>query len=262
MRPPSPPWRDLPDPSPPVAYLSIYLSDDLARLPVRAVTLPGNNKSDPNLETLTYGVFSTCEPRLRAGAVVRGARLLLFATNHRGHGRALTGYYQLRWWAEGALGAARRDFALAADQARFVTPIPFADIPGASGDQARRRFRQMLLLAPNDAVELRALIDARPDRTADYIAEIRRLEAYNMCHGGARYIGWSGGTGFDWSAAHDYLTPTTATVDSPNASPTGWWECTSCSAIRMNRALLKRCPGCGTPGTMVPTSAPQTKEEE
>lgn len=257
VRPPGPPWRELAAADPPVAYLSIYLSDDLARLPVRAVTLPGNNKSDPNLETRTYGVFSTCEPRLRAGVVARGARLILFATNHRGRGRAVTGYYQLRWWTEGAFGAARHDYALAAEAVRFVDPIPFADIPGAPGEQARRRFRQMILLAPPEAAAIRALVDARPDRSDDYIAEIKRLEMYNNFHTGAHYVGWSDGGGFDWSSAAAYLEPAGSAADVPNASPTGWWSCTTCRTVHSNKALLKRCPECGQPGTMRPAPAPE-----
>src|SRR5450631_819859 len=56
VRPPSPPWREIAIRRPPTGYLSFYIADDLSRLPVRAVTLPGNNKADPNLETATYGL--------------------------------------------------------------------------------------------------------------------------------------------------------------------------------------------------------------
>jgi rubrerythrin len=259
LAPPNAPWRELSRPAQPVAYLSIYLSDDIGRLPVRAVTLPGNNKSDPNLETLTFGLFSTCEPRLRAGAVSRGASSLFFATNHRRRGRSLTGYYQLKWWAEGTLGAAQRDFALAAERARFTTPIPFDQVPGAAGDQIRRRFRQMLLLEPQHAATLRALIDSLPDRTDDYLAEIKRLETYNRFHTGSSYVGWSDGGGFDWQTAAQYLQPAHTATTAPNASPTGWWTCVACEAVRANKALLKRCPACGAPGSLVP--APDPKED-
>src|SRR5258708_36321714 len=64
--PPNPPWRELNPTMPLEGYVSYYLSDDLSGLPVRAVTLLRNNKSDPNLETKTYGLFSTCGHGMRA----------------------------------------------------------------------------------------------------------------------------------------------------------------------------------------------------
>ena len=53
----------------PAGFLSFYLRDELSALAVRGVTLPGNNKSDPNLETGTYGLFSICCQSMRAGIV-------------------------------------------------------------------------------------------------------------------------------------------------------------------------------------------------
>jgi hypothetical protein len=258
-QPPASPWRDLPAASGgATAYLSIYLSDDLARLPVRAVTLPGNNKSDPNLETMTFGLFSTCEPKLRAGAVRRGAQFLFFATNHRRRGRALTGYYKLKWWAEGSFGAQRGDFALAAEVARFTDPVPFMSIPGSVGEFVRQPFRQFRLLPEEHADKLRELLDGLPDRTADYIVEIHRLERYNAFHTGSRYSGWAESTGFSWDLAADYLGATKQAIDEtvPNESPSGWWHCITCGRDSRNKALLKRCPGCGSVGTLRPAPVP------
>ena len=251
-RPPGLPWRDLKDTvADPSAYLSIYLSDDLARLPIRGVTLPGNSKSDPNLETLTFGVFSTCEPRLRAGAVRRGSRLVFFATNHKRRGRALTGYYHLAWWTEGSLGAERGDYALAADQRRFTDPIPFASIKGPAGEFVRKPFRTFRLLPAEFGNALRALLDQQPDRTDDYIEEIHRLERFNAFHTGFRYAGWAEGGGFDWNAAIPYLKPSQTVPDPvPNESRSGWWRCKSCLQNTYNKALLKRCPRCGAVGTL------------
>jgi hypothetical protein len=251
-RPPGPPWRAFKDPTEvPVAYLSIYLSDGLARLPIRGVTLPGNSKSDPNLETLTFGVFSTCEPKLRAGMVARGSRLVFFATSHKDRGRALTGYYHLGWWAEGSLGAGRGDYALAADHGRFTDPIPFAAISGPAGEYVRRPFRTFRLLPAEFANTLRSLLDQQPDRTDAYIAEIHRLERFNEFHTGFRYAGWAEGGGFDWNAAIPYLEPANSSGDAVlNESPSAWWYCRNCLQNTYNKALLKRCPGCGAVGTL------------
>ena len=54
----------------------MYLADDLSRLPVRHITRPHDNKSDPNIETGTYGLFSTCENQMRSGIVNRGAQYI------------------------------------------------------------------------------------------------------------------------------------------------------------------------------------------
>ena len=56
----------------------MYLADDLGRLPVRHITRPHDNKSDPNIETGTYGLFSTCEHQMRSGIVNNGARHIVF----------------------------------------------------------------------------------------------------------------------------------------------------------------------------------------
>ena len=67
VMPPAAPWTALEVNTPATGYLSVYLSEDLSRLPIRAITRPYDNKSDPNIETGTYGLFSTCERAMRAG---------------------------------------------------------------------------------------------------------------------------------------------------------------------------------------------------
>ena len=109
LKPPNAPWIAIPIPQDAGGCLSVYYSDPLSRVPVREVTRPGDNKSDPNIETLTYGLFSTCGRAMRSGMVGRGDRYLFFATK-RGAGRVLTGYYDLCWYAE-ANSAADRDFS-------------------------------------------------------------------------------------------------------------------------------------------------------
>lgn len=78
--PPRPPWRDLVPNESADSYLSFYLPDELSALPVRGITLPANNKSDPNLETQTYGLFSTCSHVMRASIVARRCPYIFFLT--------------------------------------------------------------------------------------------------------------------------------------------------------------------------------------
>src|SRR5690349_12165 len=119
--PPAQPWSLIKDNG--TGYLSIYLNEPLARWPIREITRPGDNKSDPNIETGTYGLFSTCEPHMRRRIVLDGAATVFFMTSRRGRGRLLTGYYHMKWFSEGGRGAENKDYALAADQVRFVDPI-------------------------------------------------------------------------------------------------------------------------------------------
>ena len=86
--PPAAPWTALEVDTP----ASGYLSEDLSRLPIRAITSPDDNKSDPNIETGTYGLFSTCERGMRAGIVNNKAQVIVFLCRG-GNERAVAGYY-------------------------------------------------------------------------------------------------------------------------------------------------------------------------
>src|SRR5437868_15491701 len=119
--PPNAPWQEIQNPTG-AGYLSVYYSDDLSPLAVRFVTKPGDNKSDPNLETLTYGLFSTCSPSMRAGVVQRQYSYIFFTTK-RAAGRVLSGFYHIQWYVP-ANSPRTNDFYLAADQAHFVADAP------------------------------------------------------------------------------------------------------------------------------------------
>ena len=143
VRPPNPPWCDLQPRDSAGGFLSFFLRDELSGMAVRAVTLPGNNKSDPNIETGTYGLFSTCCQDMRAGAVARRCRWLFFLTRQNGE-RVLAGYYRIRWYARGPLVLSGRsaDYLLAAEEMRFVHPtVPIRDLPDQAKKTVARRFR-------------------------------------------------------------------------------------------------------------------------
>lgn len=259
MRPPAsaaptaPPWEELRAAGKTGGYLTIYYSDNMSRLPVRWVTKPGDNKSDPNIETLTYGLFSTCAPAMRKGIVTRKYKHLFFGTLKDGR-RMLSGYYRIRWFTRGPLGSG--DICLAADTARFIKdPIPFRDVDRKCGTDLSRRFRGMRLLTDEQCERMLRLLSSQPDASREYLHEIDRLERFNLRYGGYRYVGWKQPDKFSWEYAGAYLKKWAANEKSGgvvNSSPSDFWMCSSCSQPLKNKALLKRCPSCGAMGSLRP----------
>jgi len=258
VRPPNPPWLALAAHAPDRGYLSYYYSDDLSALAVRAVTRLGDNKSDPNLETATYGLFSTCERQMRAGVVNQGLPYLFFVTR-RGRRRVLAGYYRIAWYCAGPFSQGQPDSALAANRLRFVhPPLPFDELPDGLREHATRRFRTSLRADAGQTQQLLELLEARPDRTADYLGEIDRLERFNRYHTGFRC--WQRTEPFGWQAARDYLHPEPtdqwSTAEAvANRSPTGRWHCLACDRTIRNDALLKACPACNALGSLRPVTS-------
>jgi len=258
VRPPNPPWVELVARTPDRGYLSIYLSDDLSALAVRAVTRPHDNKSDPNLETATYGLFSTCERQMRAGVVHSGRRYLFFVTSRRGR-RVLTGHYRIAWYCDGVLSSSGVDYALAADRLRFIhPPVPLDELPDGLREHATRRFRAFLRVGADQTQQLLRLLEDRPDRMGDYLTEIDRLERFNRYHTGFRC--WQRTEPFSWQAARDYLRPDpsrqwSASETVSNQSPTGRWHCQACGQTIRNDALLKACPACNALGSLRPITS-------
>lgn len=251
LRPPHAPWTPVVDRG--SGYLSVYLNDALARWPVREITRPADNKSDPNIETGTYGLFSTCEPSMRKAIVLNGAATIFFMST-RDRIRWLTGYYHIGWWAPGVRGADRGDYALAADAIKFVDPIDPNSLAEPARDALLVRFRTQKPVDAEIVNQLRADVDGRPSRTEDYLSEVKRLERFSLEHSGFAYPSWGRESGFSWEDAATYLASDEGAraVDTPNSSPTGRWRCTNCDRVVTNRALLKRCPACGDTGTLAP----------
>ena len=268
VRPPNPPWRPLAVDEPPSGYLSFFFSDNLSRFPVRAVTRfvgkKYDNKSDPNIETGTYGLFSTCERSMRVGVVTHHHPYLFFVTRVAGV-RALAGYYRIGWWAPGPPIAAYRigetqppDMMLAAAEVRFIIPaVDLAQAAYEAGDPSVAGwFRLNKSLNPSQTEKLLALLNARPDRTVDLIEEVHRLERLNLHHTGARYPGWGQLEGFDWVLARTWLeaaatTPIPAVVPYVNKKSIKYWKCMQCGNRADNVAPLKRCPFCRKFGSLV-----------
>lgn len=245
-------WPPLSDASGGAGYLSVYLSEPLARYPIRHVTRPADNKSDPNIETATYGLFSTCEQQMRGKVVREGRPYLFFVTTHANRGRALTGYYDLAWYAESTGGAASGDYALAASKIRFVDPIPLDTLPVSVRNICIQPFRTIKPIDSPTVATLHELIDSCPDRTDYYLAELRRIEQFARYHSGYAYPSWGQLGSFNWTIAARYLGSAEAARQGPAVRPTGRWHCTSCELPITSKARLKSCPVCKEMGTLNP----------
>ena len=256
--PPNAPWRSLDADQPATGYASYYLSDELAAWPVRAITRVKDNKSDPNLETGTYGLFSTCQQEMRSGIVRHKTPYVFFVTKPRAGAREITGYYALRWYTPGSLRRRIRDFALAAESMRFIDPIPLTALPAELATVLGGKWRLNKRLTPDQTQALLAVIDGFPDRTSEYLLEIDRLELINRYHSGLRYPSWRRAERWTWADANRYLREAPIDLDAPkirNSSPTGWWRCSQCTRLTENAALLKACPHCHELDTLRPAAA-------
>ena len=241
----------------------MYYADNLARLPVRQITRPRDNKSDPNIETGTYGLFSTCERQMRSGIVDSGAQYIFFICRWGGR-RAVSGYYRLAWRALGTLHLpTTRDFALAADAVHFVDPpIPITDLPEPLALVAGTRFRLTKRIGGDPTTALVSVLSERPNAVADYLSEVDRLERFQLFHSGYRYVSWQQREPFSWDMARQYLEPSPQSRTVSNQSATGSWRCKACEQFVINQALLKRCPFCGAMGTLQPVTDLTTPFQE
>ncbi|MCJ7626484.1 MAG: hypothetical protein MUO76_23575 [Anaerolineaceae bacterium] len=258
MKPPNPPWIPLEISSKPAGYLSYYYSDDISPMPVRWVTKPGDNKSDPNLETSTYGLFSTCSPNMRRGVVKYGRPHIFFITNRNGV-RVLTGYYHIKWYVEGDFSGGR-DFSIAANKVHFVDPpISLVEIDRKFGTTLSKHFRNHKGLSHEMCCKLRTLLDSYEDSTDAYLKEIDRLERFNLQNGEYRYIGWKQKDKFSWEYARKYLerffqeqSDQEISQKVNNSNPENRWLCLSCMQVLVNKSLLRRCPNCGEIASLKP----------
>jgi hypothetical protein len=250
------PWRPIEPLAGADGYVSYYYADELARLPIRAVTKIRDNKSDPNIETGTYGLFSTCQEKMRSGIVRSRPRYIFFITKPRKRPRELAGMYELGWSAPGSFSNRSRDFALAARAVRFVTPVPFGELPGELSGLLDRRWRLDKRIGPGQAEQLAAYLRSKPDRTPEYLAEVERMEQVNEFHSGYRYPTWRRTDPWSWNEADRYLAAGPPVLGSSakvaNSSPSDWWHCDACGEEFENQALLKACPGCGAIATLQP----------
>jgi hypothetical protein len=263
-RPPGFPWIELNPDLQGSSYLCFYYVSGFSPLPVRDVNrikksagLPiADNKSDPNLETKTFGLFSTCESDMRRGVVKRRAPYLFFFGQCRtpsGRQRCVTGYYTLKWYSHGGTHAG--DFCLAAESCHFVkTPIPFPSVNQHLGTNlSARNPRLMTLLSPARSRRLAELLERQEDISGDYIREIKRLEMINsQLTGGLKYVNFSRRNSFCWEDIANFpqLGHESARPRRVNQAPENSWNCDNCQTLSFSPSLLRLCPHCGSSGTL------------
>lgn len=263
--PPLSPWKEVKLNATAGGSLSFYYSDNLSSIPVRFVTKVGDNKADPNLETLTYGMFSTCQKGLRSAFVREGRRYLFFFTKWK-DSRVLVGYYAIKWYTP-VVNSDPRDFALAADKAHFMAkPLSFVEIDKHCQTNLNKKFRMMLNVSNDECSRLVKFIDSQPNALDTYISEIHRLEHFNKSQSGYKYVGRKLEESFSWDVAAPYIVPKPGDTPSSskaakNSSPSGWWTCTNCGGNSKNQALLRICPNCGGINTLVSLALPPTPAE-
>lgn len=243
------PWRRL-KPNPNAGgYLSYYYSDDLSPLPVRAVTRIRDNKTDPNLETGTYGLFSTCSKSMRKSVVANGSEYIIFMTSRIT--RVICGYYRIGWTAPTLFSDG--DFCLAAAQLHFIAePLSFESLRKPLG---LRKARCCLRLSPTQVNGLVDRLNEQPDATARYVREIRRLEQFNFSRTGKRYVNFGWITSPDWDRGTAILERARrqgGSVVTSNRSSTGEWRCLECGFEFESGSLLKCCPSCDHIGSVQP----------
>jgi len=199
VRPPNPPWTPLKPGDGKKAALSFYYSDPFSEVPVREVTHKNDPKADPNLETMTYGLFSICNRGMRATIVNEGIELVFFCTNRAGV-RVLTGFYRIGWYYKVPRG--KNEYMLAANEVRFVAPgFPLHELtPYLRGVRLDKQFRTFRYINGKTAERLYLLIKDAPDATPQYVSEINRLEQLTLKRNGyiyrAKYP-----NGFSWDVA-------------------------------------------------------------
>jgi hypothetical protein len=248
------------------SYLCFYYGSPISNKPVRDINrivpvgtrgFVADCKVDPNWETGTFGLFSTCQQDIRRGVVTRHSPYLFFFVDKVGRrrARAISGYYRLRWYADG--GTSEGDFCLAADKMHFVErAIPFDEVNAVLGTHLSSRVPRLAIkLRPTQTGRLVGLLERQPDATRSYIREVRRLEQINARSSeGLKYINFARRDSYSWDAAKAVLKLGVPSVRKrrKNTSPSNTWECAKCSHQHRSRSLLKLCPACGAHATLQP----------
>lgn len=207
-----------------LGHISCYYSNKKAKLPVRDVTKPWDQKSDPNIETMTYGLFSTCMPPGRRNIVKNGNSYLFFLTSWK-EGRIITGYYELESYIDTGIKARNKsfewrfaDYALKAKRTHFVRDgIKLTKLEGqrsfsklgktVNDNNTISGFgpRGYVHLDQEQTLAIRDALDEQPDITQEYIAEIHRLEKENEEKTGYRYPTWRMKEGFSEKLFPEFL---------------------------------------------------------
>jgi hypothetical protein len=197
LSPESAAWQDYRSSN--TGMVVFYASDPIPELPIREVPeeLPSEIPPDPNYETGTYGLYGCSKSKIRSAFVKSKILYLLFITKYAGTKAdykdklVITGYYKIaktadvkklhiRYGTDYSCIDEQSCFALRADETRFVTiddTFKVTDEVLKTWNYAARITKQTRILL--DEPQTQSIIDflkSKPDGTAQYIAETKRLE--------------------------------------------------------------------------------------
>src|SRR5262249_5456017 len=144
-----------------------------------------------------------------------------------------------------------KDWALAASQMRFVSPIPLDDV-AAQVPACATRFRTQKPIDAATTEQLKKIVDAYDDITDRYVAELHRIERFAKSRTRYAYPPRGRTDGFTWDDAPQFYCRGDAAVTAPNSARSGRWRCVACGAVVPNAALLKQCPACREMATLTP----------
>lgn len=198
VKPPNPPWIPINKVASGIATISYYYGDPKSLvMPIRNVTSGIYAKYEPNLETLTYGLFSHCCKPERKAIVEQGITTQFFCTSRANSIRVLTGYYRPGWYCEIDSG----DYAIAAESARFVSPgFAFDDLTDFLEGYNLNFPRAWKYIRDEKVIwRLMLLINSAPNAMKTYLSEIHKFESSALEQNGSIYENRK--QGFTWEDA-------------------------------------------------------------
>jgi hypothetical protein len=178
-----------------------YASDPISELPIREVPeeLISDIQPEPNYETGTYGLYGCGKSRIRSAFVKSKNRYLLFVTRYDGtkadyKGRVvITGYFRIfktaevkklhiRYGSDYSCIDEPNCYALRADETRFVAvEDAFAvtgEVMAAWNYKARLTKQTRIILNEQNTAAIIDHLKSKPDITAQYVAETKRLQPH------------------------------------------------------------------------------------
>lgn len=197
LSPDSASWQDYRSSN--TGMVVFYASDPISELPIREVPeeLPSEIPPDPHYETGTYGFYGCGKSKIRAAFIKSKIRYVLFVTKFAGTNAeyrdklAITGFYKIAKTAEVKKMHIRygTDYsclneqtchALRADEVRFVAMKDgFAvtdEVLKSWNYKARMTKQTRVMLDEQHTNEIVEFLKSKPDITADYVAETKRLQ--------------------------------------------------------------------------------------
>jgi hypothetical protein len=179
-----------------------YATDPISELPIREVPeeLLSEILPEPNYETGTYGVYGCGKSKIRGAFAKAKNRYLLFATKYVGvkadfkDKTVITGFYRIkktadvkklhiRFGSDYSCIDEENCIALRADEVRFVAiedAFAITDEVMKSWEYKARITKQTrIMLTEEHTMPIIDFLRSKPDITAQYVAETKRLQPHD-----------------------------------------------------------------------------------